>query len=135
MLPKMKKTYLKTLKNYQKIANDEQQRTWLRLHTDQTQFPRTLAENRQRIEPSAEHRLCCGVGSVRSDQWNPRDSKLIWIFPRQSDFLLRRRKMLRKVESKTKELLFSHRYGVIHNTRNQFFACLFHRAVHYHNDG
>ena len=53
--------------DYQKIANDEQQRTWLRLHTDQTQFPRTLAENRQRIEPSAEHRPCCGVRSVKSD--------------------------------------------------------------------
>ena len=27
-----------------------------------------LAENRQRIEPPAEHRPCCGIGSVRSNQ-------------------------------------------------------------------
>ena len=54
--------------DYQKIANDEQQRTWLRLHTDQTQFPRVLAENRQRIEPSVEHRPCCGAGRAKSDQ-------------------------------------------------------------------
>ena len=33
----MKRRCLKILKNYQKTAKNEQQRTWLRLHTDQPQ--------------------------------------------------------------------------------------------------
>ena len=41
---------------------------------------RALAENRQRIEPSAEHRPCCGAGSVKSDHRNrPHDSAYLAI--------------------------------------------------------
>ena len=36
----------------------------LRLQTDKTQFPRALAENWQRTEPSTEHRPRCDAGSV-----------------------------------------------------------------------
>ena len=47
----MKRACLKNLKNYQKTVNDEQQRTWLRLHTDKPQLSRGLGEDWQELVP------------------------------------------------------------------------------------